>query len=147
MFLTSPFYVTQKPAYGMHSVIMFVYVTFLNFAMRSSWAEGQIWEVGGGVGFWMCNGGQPLIPDTPVNTRGSLPNLTDQLQLEMQNWVLLVDKVNGFLYPEFIWTKSLFNAFILILTRKKSSVKISYEKVFLEVHGEIVASNFKNFWP
>lgn len=95
----------------------------------------------------MCNGGQPLIPDTPVNTRGSLPNLTDQLQLEMQNWVLLVDKVNGFLYPEFIWTKSLFNAFILILTRKKSSVKISYEKVFLEVHGEIVASNFKNFWP
>ena len=147
MFLTSPFYVTQKPAYGMHSVIMFVYVTFLNFAMRSSWAEGQIWEVGGGVGFWMCNGGQPLIPDTPVNTRGSLPNLTDQLQLEMQNWVLLVDKVNGFLYPEFIWTKSLFNAFILILTRKKSSVKISHEKVFLEVHGEIVASNFKNFWP
>lgn len=95
----------------------------------------------------MCNGGQPLIPDTPVNTRGSLPNLTDQLQLEMQNWVLLVDKVNGFLYPEFIWTKSLFNAFILILTRKKSSVKISHEKVFLEVHGEIVASNFKNFWP
>lgn len=95
----------------------------------------------------MCNGGQPLIPDTPVNTRGNLPNLTDQLQLEMQNWVLLVDKVNGFLYPEFIWTKSLFNAFILILTRKKSSVKISYEKVFLEVHGEIVASNFKNFWP
>ena len=147
MFLTSPFYVTQKPAYGMHSVIMFVYVTFLNFAMRSSWAEGQIWEVDGGVGFWMCNGGQPLIPDTPVNTRGSLPNLTDQLQLEMQNWVLLVDKVNGFLYPEFIWTKSLFNAFILILTRKKSSVKISHEKVFLEVHGEIVASNFKNFWP
>lgn len=147
MFLTSPFYVTQKPAYGMHSVIMFVYVTFLNFAMRSSWAEGQIWEVDGGVGFCMCNGGQPLIPDTPVNTRGSLPNLTDQLQLEMQNWVLLVDKVNGFLYPEFIWTKSLFNAFILILTRKKSSVKISHEKVFLEVHGEIVASNFKNFWP
>lgn len=130
MFLPSPFCVTQKPAYGMYSVIMFVYVTFLNFAMRSSWAEGQILEVDGGVGFWMCNGGQPLIPDTPVNTPGSLPSLTDQLQLEMQNCVLLVDKVNGFLYPEVIWTKSLFNAFILILTRKKSSVKISHEKVF-----------------
>lgn len=35
MFLTSPLCVTQKPAYGMHSVIMFVYVTFLNFAMRA----------------------------------------------------------------------------------------------------------------
>lgn len=130
MFLTSPLCVTQKPAYGMHSVIMFVYVTFLNFAMRSSWAEGQIWEVDGGEGFWMCSGGQPLIPDTPVNTPESLPNLTDQLHLEMQNWVLLVDKVNCFLYPEVIWTKSLFYVFICILTRNKSSVKISHEKVF-----------------
>lgn len=64
MFLMSSFCVTQKPAYGMHSVIMLVYVTFLNFAMRSSWAEGQIWEVDGGIGSWMYNGGRPLIPDT-----------------------------------------------------------------------------------
>lgn len=78
----------------------------------------------------MCSGGQPLIPDTLVNTPGSLPNLTDQLHLEMQNWVLLVDNVNGFLCPQVVWTKSLFYAFICILTIKKSSVKISHEKVF-----------------
>lgn len=59
--------------------------------------------------------------------------------------VLVVDEVSGFLYPEVFWTKSLSYAFICILTRKKSSVKISMRRSFSEVYTGIVISNFLNF--
>ena len=128
----------------MHSLIVFVHVTFLNFV----WNEGLLgWRpdlsIGCRIGSWVCNGVEHELR-YPNQHSGRLSSGSPELYKSVAAGNVKAcpwdNEVSGFLCPEVIWTKSLSCAFVCILPRKKSPVKISMKSSLSDVYAGVIVS-------
>lgn len=131
----------------MHSVIMFVYVTFLNFICNEEllgWRPDL--SIGCRIGLGCATVGRALAQIPKPTSMGGLspgpPELCKSVaagNVKSHPWV---DEVSGFRCPRVIWTKSLSYAFICIPPRKKPAVKISMNRSLSDVYAGVTVQLF-----